>query len=81
MTEFATHYRKRDIVRAFSLALRAERIERGVSQDQLGEIFDLDRTYPSLLKRGLRCPTLTMLLRLAAALAGRPRRRPSPTCY
>ena len=61
-------YRKRDVARAFGLALRAARVERGLSQDRLSEICDVDRTYPSLVERGLRCPTLAMLLRLADVL-------------
>jgi transcriptional regulator with XRE-family HTH domain len=65
-------YRKRDVARAFGLALREARVQRGISQDTLSEICDVDRTYPSLVERGLRCPTLTMLLRLAEALAVEP---------
>ena len=61
-------YRKRDVARAFGMALRATRVERGISQDMLSERCDFDRTYPSLLERGLRCPTLAMLLRLADGL-------------
>lgn len=70
----SNEYRKFDVARAFGLALRAARVERGISQDRLSEICDLDRTYPSLVERGLRCPTLTMLLRLADALAVEPSR-------
>ena len=62
-------FRKRDLAHAFGSALRAARVERGISQDMLSEICDFDRTYPSLLERGLRCPTLAMVLRLADALA------------
>ncbi len=65
---FATGYRKRDVARAFGSALRAARTERGLSQDKLSEICEFDRTYPSLLERGLRSPTICMLLRLADAL-------------
>jgi transcriptional regulator with XRE-family HTH domain len=60
------------VARAFGLALRAARVEWGISQDKLGEICDVDRTYPSLVERGLRCPTLATLLRLADALAAEP---------
>jgi len=67
-------YRKRDVARAFGLALRAARVAQGISQDILSEICDVDRTYPSLVERGLRCPTLTMLLRLADALGIDPAR-------
>ena len=68
MKPVATPYRKRDIARAFGLALRAARVERGLTQERLCELCDVDRTYPSLVERGLRCPTLAMLLRLASAL-------------
>jgi transcriptional regulator with XRE-family HTH domain len=62
------------VARAFGSVLREARGERGMSQDKLSEVCDFDRTYPSLLERGLRCPTLTMLLRLADALAVEPAR-------
>jgi XRE family transcriptional regulator, regulator of sulfur utilization len=65
-------YRKWDVARAFGLALRAARVERAISQDTLNAICDVDRTYPSPVERGLRCPTLTMLLRLAHALRVEP---------
>lgn len=64
----SNEYRKRDIARAFGLALRAARVERGISQDELSELCDTDRTYPSMLERGLRAPTLTMVFRIANAL-------------
>ena len=64
----SNEYRKRDVARAFGMALRATRVEWGISQDMLAVICDFDRTYPSLVERGLRCPTLSMLLRLADAL-------------
>lgn len=58
--------------RAFGLALRAARVERGISQDRLSEICDVTRTYPSLCERGWPCLTLAMLLRLADALSIEP---------
>ena len=64
----SNEYRKRDVARAFGLTLRALRVEQGMSQSRLSEICDFDRTYASLVERGLRCPTLTVLLRLADAL-------------
>lgn len=70
--KFTIEYRKRDVARAFGFALRATRVECGISQEKLSEICDFDRTYPSLLERGLRCPTVHMLLRLADALAIEP---------
>jgi XRE family transcriptional regulator, regulator of sulfur utilization len=67
-------YKRREIARAFGAALRAARQEQGMSQDVLSEICDFDRTYPSLLERGLRGPTVAMLLRLADALDVEPSR-------
>jgi len=64
----------REVARAFGMTLRSVRKERNVSQDALSAIGDLDRTYPSLLERGLRGPTLAMLFRLADALGVEPTR-------
>jgi ribosome-binding protein aMBF1 (putative translation factor) len=68
-------YRRQDVARAFGLALRAARDAHGMSQDQLSEACDMDRSYPSILERGLRGPTVAMLLRLAYALDVAPERR------
>jgi transcriptional regulator with XRE-family HTH domain len=70
----ASCYERKQVARAFGATLRAARLQRGVSQDQLGILCDFDRTYPSLLERGLRHPTLRMLLRLADALGTAPER-------
>ncbi len=61
--------RRREVARAFGHVLREVRHERGISQDKLAELADVDRTFRSLLERGLRTPTLAMLFRLADALA------------
>lgn len=53
---------------AFGRALRRFRLERGLSQDKLAILAGLDRTYVSLLERGLRQPSLTTLLGLADCL-------------
>ena len=67
-------YSRQQIANAFGAALRSARRERGFSQDALSESCDFDRTYPSLLERGLRHPTLAMLLRLSDALHLEPER-------
>lgn len=59
---------RRQVARAFGAALRAARQAQGVSQWELAERGDLDRTYPSLIERGERRPTLYMVLRLAEML-------------
>jgi len=58
--------------RAFGRVLRHYRKLAGLSQEQLAEIADLDRTYPSLLERGLRIPTLTVIFVLARAVGIHP---------
>jgi transcriptional regulator with XRE-family HTH domain len=53
---------------AWGLALRGIRNERGLSQERLAQLAELDRTYVSGIERGERNPSLTSLLRLATAL-------------
>jgi transcriptional regulator with XRE-family HTH domain len=50
-----------------------------LSQEELAELGELDRTYPSLLERGLRTPTLTVLIELARALRMEPAQLVSDT--
>ncbi len=57
---------------AFGQAIRAIRNRRGVSQESLALRCGLDRTYISGIERGTRNPSLTNILRLAAALDVRP---------
>jgi len=57
------------IEEAFGQVIQEIRRQRGLSQEQLGFESGLHRTYVSLLERGKRCPTLTTLLQLAAALS------------
>jgi transcriptional regulator with XRE-family HTH domain len=58
--------------RAFGLALRAARLERELTQEDLAERGDFDRTYPSLLEHGRRSPTFFVILQLARALRMEP---------
>ena len=53
---------------AFGRALRELRTERGISQERLAEIADLDRTYVSGIERGERNPSLTNIVKLADAV-------------
>lgn len=48
--------------------LRDHRDRAGLSQEQLGDRCELDRTEISLLERGLRFPRLDTLVKLARAL-------------
>jgi transcriptional regulator with XRE-family HTH domain len=60
------------VAAAFGYVLRSVRREAGVSQEDLAFRADVDRTYPSLLERGRRQPTLAIVLRLARALTMEP---------
>lgn len=53
---------------AFGCVVRKLRRARGLSQEALAELGDFDRTYPSLLERGLRTPTIGAVFRLADGL-------------
>jgi transcriptional regulator with XRE-family HTH domain len=53
---------------AFGAAIRAIRNRRGVSQESLALQCGLDRTYISGIERGTRNPSLTNILKIAAAL-------------
>ena len=52
----------------FGLHLKKLRLARGLSQEQLGLIAELDRTYISGIERGVRNVSLTNILRIAQAL-------------
>jgi len=48
--------------------LRVLRTDAGLSQERLGEITGLDRTYISGIERGVRNPSLRNIEKLARAL-------------
>jgi transcriptional regulator with XRE-family HTH domain len=61
--------RKRDpILSAFGRCVRCQRDAKGLSQEQLAEKADLDRTYISDIERGARNPGIKNVVRLARAL-------------
>ena len=53
---------------AFGRVLRRLRLERGLSQETVGELANLQRKYISLLERADYQPKLETVFRLAAAL-------------
>ena len=53
---------------AFGQVLREYRKRANLSQEKLAQESDLDRTYISLLERGLRQPSITTVFRLSTAL-------------
>lgn len=61
-----------DINRFFADTLREFRRNAGISQEKLALEANLDRTYISLLERGLRQPTIKTLFAISAVLGVHP---------
>ncbi len=59
---------KSKILTALGRLIKQRRIKLGISQEQLGFRANLDRTYISGLERGVRNPSLTALVSLAAGM-------------
>jgi len=57
---------------AFGLVIRELRNKLAISQEKLALTSDMDRTFISLLERGLRQPSLKSILRLSESLKIRP---------
>jgi transcriptional regulator with XRE-family HTH domain len=53
---------------AFGKVLKEHRNAKGMTQEELAGDAEFDRTYPSLLERGLRTPTITILFAIATVL-------------
>lgn len=58
--------------KAFGQALRLLRQKRKLPQDELAFRCGFDRTYISLLERGIRSPTLRSIVKLCTVLEVRP---------
>ena len=54
--------------------MRALREKLGMSQEEVAERAGVDRTYISILERGLKSPTLDTMERICAALGTLPER-------
>jgi transcriptional regulator with XRE-family HTH domain len=52
----------------FGAVLKEVRNQKQISQNELADLAELDRTYISLLERGLRQPTIETVFKLASAL-------------
>lgn len=57
-----------DICEKFGLNLKKIRKQQGLTQEQLAELCDLDRTYISSLERGKRSISLKNIEKLSIAL-------------
>jgi len=56
-----------DVRAQFGLAMQRLRRERGLSQEDLSGLTEIDRAYVGRLERGEANPTLVMLARIADA--------------
>lgn len=52
----------------FGKVLRKYRLQQKLSQEDLAELANLDRTYISQIERGLKSPSIKSLIALAQAL-------------
>ena len=57
-----------DIARRFGKVIKSRRLARGLSQESLAEIADLDRNFVGKIERGTAVPSLETMQRLADAL-------------
>jgi transcriptional regulator with XRE-family HTH domain len=53
---------------AFGKVLREYRDRKGLSQEQLAEAAGLDRSFISLVERGIQSPNIIILLKIAEVL-------------
>jgi len=63
---------KRDLKEAFGSVIKTLREEKGLSQQELADYSEVDRTYISDLERGLYSPSLNTIYKLAEILKLKP---------
>ena len=63
---------KPDLKEAFGRVIKQLRLAQGLSQEQLAELSEVDRSYISDLERGLNHPSLNTVYRLAEIFKIRP---------
>ena len=59
---------------AIGKAISKLRLDLGLSQEELADRAGIHRTYVSQLERGIKSPTLVVLMKVAKALGTRPSR-------
>tara|TARA_R110002126_G_scaffold12196_26_gene53262 strand:- start:3478 stop:3735 length:258 start_codon:yes stop_codon:yes gene_type:complete len=57
-----------DVLQLFGLRVKQLRLAKGISQEELGALSNLDRTYISGIERGKRNVSLRNILQIANAL-------------
>ncbi len=63
---------KKSLAMIFGEVLKELRKEAGISQEDLANECELDRSFISMLERGLRMPTIETVFKLSKALQKRP---------
>ena len=58
-----------NLVKAFGIVLKELRVKKGLSQEGLALETGLDRTFISMLERGVRQPSITSLFELSKFLS------------
>ena len=56
------------LAKKFGAALKRRRLSTGMTQEELAHASTLDRTYISLLERGIRQPSLSTIYSLSESL-------------
>ena len=65
---------RKDLKATIGSVLRAKREKLAISQEEVAERAGVDRTYVSILERGLKSPTLETLEKICKALGTLPER-------
>lgn len=56
----------------FGAAIREKRFELGLSQEELGNLAQVERSHMGKIERGQHLPSLALILKLAVALSTTP---------
>lgn len=65
---------RKDLKATIGSVLRAKREKLAISQEEVAERAGIDRTYVSILERGLKSPTVETLEKICTALGTLPER-------
>jgi transcriptional regulator with XRE-family HTH domain len=63
---------KRDLNKALGKVLKELREEKGMSQQELGDYSDVDRSFISRIERGIGTPSVSILFKVCTILQVKP---------
>lgn len=61
-----------EILHQFGETIREIRQEKGIAQEKLAHLSDIDRTYMSAIERGLKNPSLKIIFKISEGLGINP---------